>query len=359
MWETPDMNPTHHETVAPTRRLTLGLLLLAFSAGAAALGAESTPAKDETAPEKKPAAEAAKDPGIAEAIKKEVAVDADGAATQPEKAKPAPEKTPPGKPIGDGKREMTLDEIRDLPVLKRLDLPLEKGEAWLSDVKDKTFDYDESAFWWLVHVVAKLPEGAFKPDEMVTGYPQLLAMPSAHRGKPVTIRGAYMTVTPFTTPVLALRKDIPTLYECNIRELPLNEERPVATVIVIEDPMTYLEVFDTVRVKGYFYKVRRYRGSKGEGFAPMLVARRLELEQRAEAAAPSDPGLDRDDVVLGFMISLVVLLGLAFLWLRHRNKARVHAAGARPIHRFRLRRPDRAEPPPDPGDGGEGGEPQP
>ena len=333
-----------HENATRTRALALGLVLLLPAFGTAAAV---------------PAAEGAKAADIAEAIRKEVIVDPDDTAPQPEKAELTPTKAPPGKSIGEGQREMTLDEIRDLPILKRLDLPFEKGEAWLSDVKDRTFDYDESALWWLVHLVAKLPEGAFQPDEMVTGYPQLMATPSAHRGKPVTIRGAYMTVTPFTTPVLALRKDIPTLYECNLRELPLTEERPVATVIVIEDPMDYLEVYDTVRVKGYFYKVRRYKGVKGEGFAPMLVARRLELEERGEADLQSGPGLSKDQILLGFMIGLVVLLGVAFLWMRHRNKARYHAASARPIHRFRLRRPDRVEPAADVGDGGEGGRPQP
>ncbi len=354
------MNATQ-ENVTRTCRLTLGLaLLLALAAGAAALGAKSTTPGNDAAPDKKPAAETAKDSGVAEAIRKEVIVDAEDAAPPAEKAESTPNKTPPGKPLGDGKREMTLDEIRDLPVLKRLDIPFEKGEALLSDVKDRTFDYDESALWWLVGVVAKLSEAAFKPDEMVTGYLELLAMPSAHRGKPVTIRGAYVMVTPLATPVLALRKDIPTLYVCNIRELPATEMRPIATVIVIEDPMAYLEKYDTVRVKGYFYKIRRYEDSQGNKHdGPMLVARRLELDQRAPDSLSVGPGMSKDQILLAFMMALVILLGLAFLWLRHRNKAKIHAAGARPIHRIRLRRPDRVEPPADAGDGGEGGEPQP
>ena len=351
------MNATH-ENVTRTRRLALGLalLLLAFGAGAPALGAESTPAANDAALGKKAAAETAKDAAVAEAIEKEVIVNA---ATTAEKAESTSKRTPPGKPIGDGRREMTLEEIRDLPILKRYDLPLEKGEALLNDVKDRTFDYDESAFWYVVHKVSKMPPEGLQPDDMVTGYPQLLATPSAHRGKPVTIRGAYLMVTPFTTPVLALRKDIPTLYECNLRELPLTEQRPVATVIVLEDPMNYLEVYDTVRVKGYFYKVRRYKGTKGEGFAPMLVARRLELEERGPADLQPGAGISKDKALLAFMVALVVLLGLAFLWLRHRNKGKIHAARARPMHRIRLRRPDRVEPPADAGNGGKGGEPEP
>jgi len=355
------MNATH-SSVTRARRLILGLALLvpAFGAGAAAVGAESTPAADEAAPDKRMPAETAKDSGAAEAVKKEVVIDADDEAPQPEKAEPAPKKSPPGKPIGDGMREMTLDEIRDLPVLKRLDLPFEKGEAWLSDVKDYTFHYDESALWWLVHLVGKLPEVAFKPDAMVTGFLELLATPTAHRGKPVTIRGVYLTASPLPTPVLALRKDIPMLYVCNIRELPTTERRPIATVIVIEDPMTYLKQYDTVRVKGYFYKIRRYEDNQGNQHdAPMLVGRRLELAQQEPVSLPARPGMSRDQVLLAFMIPLVVLLAGAFLWLRHRNKARYHAASARPIHRFRLRRPDRVEPPADVGDGGQGGQPQP
>jgi len=351
-----------HEHVTRTRRLAVGLVLLplVFGTGAAAIGAESTPKAGDEPSKSKPVAEDAKDADVAEAIKKEVIVDPDDVPPSPEKSESAPKKGPPGKPIGDGMREMTLDEIRDLPVLKRLDLPFEKGEQWLSDVKDYTYHYDESALWWLVHLVAKLPPEAFKPDETPTGHLELLAMPSAHRGKPVTIRGAYVSASWLTTPVLALRKDIPMLYVCNIRGLPANEKRPFATVLVIEDPTTYLEKYDTVRVKGYFYKIRRYEDSQGNRHdGPMLVARRLDLEERSPDSLYAGPGMSKDQILLAFMIALVVMLGLVFLWLRHRTKVRFHAASTHPIHRFRLRRPDRVEPPADAGDGGEGREPQP
>lgn len=344
----------------------IGLAILASALGAAATAAPAAPAPAAIASDaaKELAAEAAREKAVAEAIQAEVSVSGQDTAPATDQAKPAEKRKLPGKPTGDGQREMTLDEIRDLPILKRYDLPFEKGEALLADVKDNTFDYDESALWWLIDRVAKMPPELFKPDDMVTGYPQLLAMPSAYRGQPVTIRGAYMTVTPFQTPILALRKDVPVLYECNIRELPLTEERPVATVIVLEDPMDHLKVFDDVRIKGYFYKVRRYRGTKGEGFAPMLVARRLEKEETGAAGlGPTAPrGTAWMPVyAMGGLLLVVgaVFLWLRFVWTRPRTKANAHATSARPIHRIRLRRPDRPEPFADGGPPGQGDEPKP
>jgi len=257
-----------------------------------------------------------------------------------------------------GQKTMRLEDIKDLPLLKRYELPLEKGEQLLADVNDNTFGYDESAFWWLVHMVAGMPVEAFQPGKVTTGYAQLLAMPSAYRGKPVTIRGAYMTCAPFETPVLAIRKDVPTLYECNIRELPLEEERPVATVIVTEDPMAYLQVWDVVKVRGYFYKVRRYKGSKGEGLAPMLVAQRLVPEGPTGRGPSSTVDMGSTTILLVLMIAAIVLLGVAYVFLRYKTKATPHAAHQGTGHRFQLRRPHRDEPAGDGGPGGEGGQPE-
>lgn len=257
-----------------------------------------------------------------------------------------------------GQKTMRLEDIKDLPILKRYELPLEKGDALLADVNDNTFGYDESAFWWVVHQVAGMPVEAFQPDKVTTGYAQLLAMPSAYRGKPVTIRGAYMTCAPFETPVLAIRKDVPTLYECNIRELPLEEERPVATVIVTKDPMAYLRVWDVVKVRGYFYKVRRYKGSKGEGLAPMVVAQRLVPEGPTRQGPSSTVDMGSTTILLVLMIAAIVLLGVAYVFLRYKTKATPHAAHQGTGHRFQLRRPDRDEPAGDGGPGSEGGQPE-
>jgi len=258
-----------------------------------------------------------------------------------------------------GQKVMRLEDLEDLPLLNRYEIPLEKGKALLADVKDNTFGYDESAFWWLMHLVTKMPAKAFEPGDVTVGYSQLLAMPSAYRGKPVTIRGVYMTCSPFETPVLAIRKDVPTLYECNIREPPLEEERPVATIIVMEDPMAYLHVWDRVKVRGYFYKVRRYQGSKGEGLAPMLVAQRLTPMEGAGDAPTSTIDLGNASVLLVLMICAIVLLGLIYIFLRQKTKATPHAAHQGTGHRIHLRRPDRDRPPEHGGTGGEGGEPKP
>lgn len=270
-------------------------------------------------------------------------------------AQTAPETAP--RPPRPQERVLTLEDIKELPILKRLEIPLEKGEALLADVKDNTFDYDESAFYWMVDVVSKLPPELLKPDADALPYKILLAMPSSFRGRPVTIRGVHMTVAPFRTPALALQKEVPILYECNIREHPLDEERPIATVITLEDPMTYLRAGDDVRVKGYFYKIRKYKGTKGEGVAPMLIARRLEPEEPAQWTRTGPvSGLGSDQVTLAMMMVVLVVLGAAFFVLRQRTRTKAtYAERYPPVHKFRLRRPDRIEPPVRPGPGGEGG----
>jgi len=288
--------------------------------------------------------------------------EASGDSAETDQAQPSPPPhartdESPGPPKG--RKVMRLEDLKDLPLLRRYELPLEKGQELLADVQDHTFGYDESAFWWMVHLVAGLPPKAFEPGRGTTGYAQLLAMPSAYRGKPVTIKGAYGSCSPFETPVLAVRKDVPTLYECNIRELPLEEQRPVATVIVLENPMEYLRVWDVVKVRGYFYKVRRYEKQKGgEGLAPMLVAKRLVPEGPTAGREPSSTlDLGSTNVLLAIMIGAILLLGVAYVFLRYKTKATPHAARQGTGHRFQLRRSDRDESAGDGRPGGESGRP--
>jgi len=288
------------------------------------------------------------------------------AATQPEEetAAPAPpEEIPAGEEAKP--KELTPEEIRELPILKRfevpLDVPLEKADAILGDVKDDTFGYDESAFYWLVSVVSKLPADLMKPDEETVPYSQLLSTPSSFRGKPVTLRGVYMTVAPWRVPVVAIAKDIPRLFTCTIREKPMEQERPVATVVVLEDPMPDFKAFDEVRVKGYFYKVRKYEGSKGAGYAPMLVAQRLEPDVGGaspfEGPAPGSPmsSLGLYTPLAAFMGGGLILLFIVFFYLKRMGRSATDANRRRLPHQIRLRRPDQPGPLEDRGPGGEGG----
>jgi hypothetical protein len=161
--------------------------------------------------------------------------------------------------------------------------------------------------------------------------------------------------------VAALAKDVPHLYTCTIREEPMDREMPVATVVVIDDPMAYLKVGDGVRVKGYFYKVRQYKGSKGLGFAPMIIGRRIELAGAAAGGglirAPlTTPGALFGNPTFVLMLALILVMVIAFFVLRSRTRAKSHATSASPYlrHRIRLPRGDRTGPP---GPGGPGGEP--
>jgi hypothetical protein len=272
---------------------------------------------------------------------------------------PPSEAKPSTEPNAGARKPLTPEQIEQLPVFHRFDMPTEKVENLLGDVKDDTFGYDEPAFYALAAQVAKLPPKLFKPEAECLPYARLLAQPSSYRGQPVTICGVYMMAAPFTTPVLALQKDIPMMYECTLRELPVEQAKPIATVITLEDPMLDFTVGDMVRVKGYFYKVRRYEGTKGESSAPMLIAQRLESDAGfGITTQPTPRGSMAGGLQFGLAIGLLVLLLGGFFVIRQMIRGK-HAASERPIHKFRLRRDDRPAPDSDRGPGSEGGGTQP
>jgi len=262
---------------------------------------------------------------------------AGGSAAQPAAERTSAEKTQ-GEKGAAPRKEMTEEEILKLPIFNRLNLDLEKGERLLEDVKDNTFGYDESAFYYLVQKALKNPDALKPPDEETVAYDTLMSMPSSYRGQAVTIEGVYMQCLPFSPPPLAIWKDAKTLYRVDLREAPMDEERPVATVIVVDDPMTYLHLYDGVRVKGYFYKVLQYKGSKGVGYAPMLVARRIEPVEAVGAVASGavDPRIDK--LTLGIAIGLLVLLGGAFFTARQLTRSRKNAGPKRQVLKFHIRR---------------------
>jgi len=330
------MNPKRKTTGAWIALAALGIVL-----GWAIVSAPAAPAEEtlEKPPAATPAAEETADPA-------------------PAGEKPASEEAVP--------KKLTPEEIRELPILKRFeipaDVPIEKIDTILGDVKDETFGYDEPAFYTLVSVVNKLPLDLMKPDEETVPYSQLLSTPSSFRGKPVTLRGVYLTVAPWHVPVVAIAKDIPHLFTCTIREHPMEQERPVATVVIIEDPMADFKAFDNVRVKGYFYKVRKYEGSKGVGYAPMLIAQRLEPDvggaRPFEGPAPGSTMFSLGSYApLAFMGGGLIVLFIVFFYLKRMGRIATDANRRRLPHRIRLRRPDQPGPLEDRGPGGEGGSP--
>ena len=298
-------------------------------------------------------------------------------AASPERAAAAPAPQDEARPAeakplkAPGRKTLTPEEIRQLPVFTRLDDAtlqeiLEKGKALLGDVKDNAFGYDEEAFYWLLHLVSRLKPDLLTPDAEPLPYSALLATPSLYRGEPVTIRGAYLTVEKHRVPALALQKDVPFIYPCTVKEHPADENRPLATVIVTEDPTTYLRSGDDVLVKGYFYKIRRYQGTRGEGFAPMIIAQRLvpaDQTSAAEAPAAGDrhTGAFSDPTFMIALGIIAVLMG-AFITLRVLIRKPKHDGTDKhkpQVHKFRLRRPDRPAPAAGSGPGGAGGGPKP
>jgi hypothetical protein len=255
-------------------------------------------------------------------------------------------------------RRLTPEEIRELPVLKRFEISLEKGKALLSDVKDETFGYGEPGFFWLVTVAAGLDAELWQADEEDLPYAQLLRMPEAWRGKPVTLRGVFASMESWRVPVVAIAKDIPRLVTVNIKEYPAGPNDLFAKVVVIEDPWGTFAPGDHVQVKGYFYKVLQYQDQEGDvHLAPLLVAKRLEFDtgglQPFRGASQRSPV----EIYLGLAFGALILLGVAFFLVRRLGRSKTDAKRGRIPHRIRLQRPGWAGPPAEGGPGGpEGGE---
>ena len=247
-------------------------------------------------------------------------------------------------PLAEDQVDLSPKTTANKPFFSRYDVEsrqslLAKGRALLSDVKDSTFGYDEEAFYFLVALVNKMPPDLLKPDEDGTPYAALLSLPSNFRGQPVTLHGAYFSVEPFRVPSLALRKDIPILYACTLREHPLNQVRPLATVVVIDDPTPYLKAMDDVRVKGYFYKVWKYDGTQGVGVAPLLIARRLEKEEVAPVDAGSYGSVVVGKLSVGIVLGVMAILFGGYLLARQYTRGKRGAIRSPVAHKFHLYRP--------------------
>jgi hypothetical protein len=364
-----------------TCRLMMGfaVVLLAAWTIAPCLGAESAPTAGEPAASPLPSGPPPKivmEPAPAPPAPTEKAEPAAPAPAPTEKTEaPAPAPVKPGETPAKKpelpKKFLTPEDYKAPPLFSQYDdatweALLKKGKTLLGDVKDNTFGFDEAAFYWLVAHVFKMSDDLLKPDEETLAYKTLLAVPSMYRGQPVTLRGQYMYVAPFEVTIEALKKDVPKLYECTVRELPIDQVRPMCTVITIENPMTYLKPGDDVLVKGYFYKVRAFEGTKGPGYAPLLIAKRLTPVNPGEETASSGStgatgsGVFSDPYLI-LMIAVIAVMMIGFFYVKLRNKPKVHATNRHPnpVHRFRLRRPDLASPPGDARPGGEGGGPKP
>jgi len=278
----------------------------------------------------------------------------------------AEDATPPAEPQAKpqdaaAKTGTAPEDIPELPVLHRFEIPLEKAQALFDDVKDQTFGFDESAFYYLVSLVNRFPRELFKPDEEPVAYAQLVATPSAFRGTPVTIRGVYASVTPWR-PGAALGLDVPRLFTCNIKEHPAGKNQPFATVVVIDDPRVRFKRGDDVIIKAYFYKVRKYEDQGGNvRLGPLLVGRRFEEDVRRPSPL-SHPSADSPLVTLGpygpvaiFMGAALVIMLVVFIFIKRMGKVKSDAKRGHPSHRIRLRRPNRPFPFEDRGEGSEEG----
>lgn len=280
---------------------------------------------------------------------------------------PASDATPPAEPQAKpqdaaAKTGTAPEDVPELPVLHRFEIPIEKAQALFDDVKDETFGFDESAFYYLVSLVNRFPAKLFKPDEETVAYAQLVATPSAFRGTPVTIRGVYASVTPWR-PGAALGLDVPRLFTCNIKEHPAGKNQPFATIVVIDDPTVRFKRGNDVIIKAYFYKVRKYEDLEGNvRLGPLLVGRRFEEDVRGPSPVGASPPPGRPLVTLGpywpvaiFMGAALVIMLVAFIFVKRMGKVKSDAKRGHLSHRIRLRRPDRPAPFEGGGTGGESG----
>ena len=158
---------------------------------------------------------------------------------------------------------------------------IEHGLTLLSGVRDNVLSFDDPGFYWFCRYVTR-PDGisALKPIDIDAPLPwkYLFERPGDYRGKPVVIEGLLVARSTWSVD----NRDVPRpLHQC---EIATRGTSAVATVVT-PDALDDIPLYSTVRVKGFFIKVRAFRTTSGEtGAGPLLVARKPQV-----LAAGSNP----------------------------------------------------------------------
>jgi len=204
---------------------------------------------------------------------------------------------------------------------------IEHGLSLLAGVRDNVLSFDDPGFYWFCRYVTR-PDGikALQPIDTDAPLPwkYLFERPGDYRGKPVVIEGLLVARSTWSVD----NRDVPRpLHQC---EIATRGTSAVATVVT-PDAMDDIPLHSTVRVKGYFIKVRAFRTKSGEtGAGPLLVSRKPKV--LAAGSGPIGPAasgnLDADSPRPGAQLDSAMnwLLGVtaaaALLWLVLRRHAR-------------------------------------
>lgn len=199
---------------------------------------------------------------------------------------------------------------------------IEHGLTLLSGVRDNVLSFDDPGFYWFCRYVTR-PDGysALKPINLDAPLPwkYLFERPGDYRGKPVVIEGLLVARSTWSVD----NRDVPRpLHQC---EIATRGTSALATVVT-PDALDDIPLYSTVRVKGFFIKVRAFRTTSGEtGAGPLLVARKPQVLATGSAASGnSDTNPTRPRAPLDSASNWLLggTAAAALLWLVLRRQAR-------------------------------------
>lgn len=160
------------------------------------------------------------------------------------------------------------------PVESQTDADYARCLKLLEGVHDNVYSFDDPAFYCFRNYVRDDPRSDrydVRETDVLVPWQFLLERPSDYRGRLVALEGRLLKRHPPYE--LTNRRGGGAWYQC---ELGHPDTRAACTVVLIEDPGA-IPLQATVRVKGFFIKVRGYQAKSGKTAAgPLLVGRRLE-----------------------------------------------------------------------------------
>jgi hypothetical protein len=153
----------------------------------------------------------------------------------------------------------------------------------------------------------KLRNEKIREEEATTvDFQSLMENPRDYRGLPINAEGVLVRLFEYPTRLESNSENIQEIYEGVLSNLRTNEVYYFH--LLDKPPMNLQESIDTVRITGLFFKIYKYKNSRGQDrFAPLLVARNLSKVQREELPLSSF-------AIVIIVFSSLALGGLVFGW---------------------------------------------
>ncbi len=232
------------------------------------------------------------------------------------------------------------EQPASLPDLVKTRIDLDKAEKYLSDVKDGEIGVIEAGSLWLLQQAAQLDRSLFEPDppDQEVSFANLMEAPMLYRGKAVTVSGRVGSVSRFPIEMEKL-PGVKMLWKIEVFKPTRGRLAYVCTLLVSEDPGK-LKPHTDVRMKGYFYKLRKFEFDQQtdegtevyEQICPLVVGRFVQVVDKKGVGPGAGSGLmdtKASIMLLASLVAGILLMVILALFIR-RFMARRQEYAVRP-----------------------------